>query len=160
LGFRISTKNLAFATIMGALGLAMQLFVPGIPLGMGKIELADLPAILGATFTGPIGGAIAGFLYGISSGVPLALAPAETLSFAVLGYLSKNMKMKWLAIPIVRVFLTCPLNSFLIKIIYYGAAPLYVILIRSLYYNVPSVIISVPLCIFIEKKIPLLRLLE
>jgi len=151
----ISTRSLTFATIMGALALAMQIYVPGIPMGMGKIELADLPAVQGAAFSGLIGGVLIGFLFGLGSGVPLAAILASPISFALLGYLSKNLKMKWVAIPIVYGLVYPSIMAILVKIFYYGAAvPLFVILLRSLWYCVPTAIISVPLYIFIEKKIP------
>lgn len=56
-----STRHLVFATLMGTLSLVMQVFVPGIPLGIGgKLELADIPAVIGSAFAGPVGGVITG----------------------------------------------------------------------------------------------------
>ena len=159
----ISTRRLTFATMMGTLSLAMQAFVPGIPLGWGgKIELADIPAILGAVFTGPVGGTINGFLYGIISPVYLALVPTSVCSLALLGYLSESLKIRGnaiLAIVIARVIFDPILASFLFKWIYYGStAPLLAIWIISLWYDVPSAIISIPLYIFMEKKVPWIAL--
>lgn len=155
----ISTRRLTFATMMGTLSLAMQAFVPGIPLGWGgKIELADIPAILGAVFTGPMGGAINGLLYGIISPVYLALVPTSVCSLALLGYLSERFKIRGnvvLAIVIARVIFDPILASFLFQWIYYGpTTPLLAIWIIGLWYNVPSAMISIPLYIFMEKKAP------
>lgn len=154
----ISAQRLTFATVMGTLSLIMQLVVPGIPLGYGKLELADVPAILGAAFTGSVGGIINGFLYGISSPSYLALIPTSVCSLALLGYMLENLKMRWKAIPaiiIARVIFDPILAAILYKLIYYGpAAPLLAIWIISLYYDAPSAIISIPLYIFVQEKIP------
>lgn len=96
----ISAQRLALATLTGTLSLIMQLALPGIPLGAGgKLELAEVPAILGAAFTGPLGGAINGFLHGIMSPGYLALVPTSICSLALLGYLSDKIKTRWKAIP-------------------------------------------------------------
>jgi len=156
----ISTRRLTFATMMGTLSLMMQAFVPGIPLGFigGKLELADVPAILGAAFTGPVGGIINGFLHGILSPGYLALIPSTVCSLALLGYLSESLKIRWktiLAIIIARVIFDPILGVILFTLIYYGpAAPLLSIWIIGLYYDVPSAIISIPLYIFVQKRIP------
>lgn len=83
----------------------MQMVVPGIPLGWGggKLELADVPAILGAAYTGLVGGIINGFLHGILSPTYLALIPTSMCSFALLGFLSENLKMRWKTIPAIII---------------------------------------------------------
>ncbi|MEM3627236.1 MAG: hypothetical protein QXZ25_04350 [Candidatus Bathyarchaeia archaeon] len=134
----------------------MQLVVPGIPLGVGgKIELADVPAIIGAAFSGPIGGIITGFLHGIMSPTYLALIPATVCSLALLGYLSDNLKMKWktiLAIIVTRVIFDPILGAIFYKLIYYGpSVPILTIWVIGLYYDVPSAMISIPLYLCIEK---------
>jgi len=156
----ISTQRLTFAIMMGTFSLIMQLVVPGIPLGWGggKLELADVPAIVGTAFTGPVGGIINGFLYGILSSTNLALIPTSVCSLALLGYLSENLKIRWKvisAIIVARVIFDPILAAILYQLIYYGpSAPLSIIWIISLYYDAPSAIISIPLYIFVQKRMP------
>jgi len=146
---------------MGALSFAMQMFVPGIPVGLAKVELADVPAVLGAAFTNQIGGVLVGFLYGLGSRLPQYSIPLSMFGFSLLGYLAKKLKMGWMAIPIVRGFVHPLLGSIVIKVLYYGpAVPLEPILIRVFINYIPGAVISVPLYIFIEKKIPWIRLLR
>ena len=103
-----------------------------------------------------MGGAINGFLYGIISPVYLALVPTSVCSLALLGYLSERLKIRGnaiLAIVIARIIFDPFLASFLFKWIYYGpTTPLLAIWIISLWYDVPSAIISIPLYMFIEKR--------
>jgi len=157
----ISTKCLVFASMIGAISLAMQVFVPGIPVGLGKMELAEVPAILGAAFTNQIGGVLIGFLYGFGSRTILASLPASMFTFGLLGYLAKKLERGWMAIPIVRGFVHPLLSGILSWEIYHGAAvPLEAILILAFYKVIPGVVISVPLYVFIHKKIPLIHLLR
>jgi uncharacterized membrane protein len=88
----ITTKRLTFAIIMGTLGLVMQATVPGIPLGLAgtKIELADIPVVLGSSLSGPVGGIICGLLYGVMSTANLALIPSMICIFGLLGYLTEK----------------------------------------------------------------------
>lgn len=154
----ISARRLVFATLTGTMSLLTQVFVPGIPLGWGgKIELADIPAIIGAVFTGPVGGVITGLLYGAASPVYLALIPSSVCSFALLGYLSNSLKVEGntvIAIVIYVVF-TSVVNTLFFKLIYYGpAVPFLAVWIISLWYNVPGSIVSILLLVFIERKMP------
>ena len=73
----ITTKRLTFAIIMGTFALVMQATVPGIPLGVAgaKLELADIPAVIGSSIGGPVGGIICGLLFGVMRTANLALIP-------------------------------------------------------------------------------------
>lgn len=154
---------------MGALGLAMQIVIPGIPMGIGKIELADIPAIIGAAFACPIGGMFIGFIYGMGSGVPLAAIPTNTFAFFLISLLSnklrsvnwqsKKLRWGWAGVPIIRIGLYPFVMAILVTAIYYTTrGPFYLfyipVLIRTFLYTTPGALISIPIYLVVERSIP------
>jgi uncharacterized membrane protein len=149
------TQALSLAVVTGALSLAMQFFVPGIPLGVGKIDLALVPAMVGAVFAGPMAGVIIGFLHGIGSPAYIALIPSSIFSFTLLGYLAQRFKIKGgtaLAIIIARVLIGTVVATIIFKPLVYPSVPLLTIYLIGLGYNIPSSIIAVFLCGLIEAR--------
>ncbi len=143
---------------MGALTVVMQVFLPGIPLPAGKLELADIPAILGSAFAGPIGGIINGFLYGItipSAAVFVALIPASIISLSLLGFLSKNLHMSWISILIARVIINPIAKTFLLVYLFYPPdvmiLPVYVL---ALSYDIPGALVSIPIYALVKRQLP------
>lgn len=149
---RVSPRPIVFATLMGSLSFLMQIAVSGIPIGMGKIELADIPAVLGAVFTGPVGGMITGFLYGIGSPSLLALLPSEVCGMTLMGYMSKNLKLEWKAIPISRILFVPVLATILYSLTYLKGTPFIMIWLIGLSYNTPGALISIPLYFALKKR--------
>jgi hypothetical protein len=154
----INTKRLAFAIIMGTLGLVMQAIVPGIPLGVGgaKLELADIPVVLGASITGPVGGIICGSLYGIMSTANLALFPTMIFVFGLLGYLT-NKRSDCLSVSLAiigtRVILGPVLLAVLMKWIYFASMPFIDVWVLCLVYAAPGAVVSIGIYALLQKKI-------
>jgi riboflavin transporter FmnP len=155
----ITTKRLAFAVIMGAAALVMQAALPGIPLGIagGKLELADIPAIFGASITGPIGGIICGFLYGLASPTYLALIPSMMCVLGLIGYIS-DKRNNWLttvlAIIVSRVIFGPLLLAVPMKFIYFNTLTYVDTWLLCLTYAVPGALASIAVYMLILKKIP------
>ncbi len=155
----ITTKRLTFAIMMGAMTLVMQAVLPGIPLGIGggKLELADIPAILGASITGPIGGVICGFLYGIASPTYLALIPSMICILVPIGYVSdklNNWKITVLAIIISRVIFGPILLAVPMKLIYFNTLTFGDTWLLSLTYAVPGALASIAVYMLMSRRIP------
>jgi hypothetical protein len=143
--------------MMGTLSLIMQLVVPGIPLGVagGKLEFAQVPAILGACFSGAIGGIICGFLHGVYSPAFLALIPSTMLNLGLLGYIADNLKIKGriiIAIIISRIILGPVFAAIIFKLLYYTGATYLSIWILGLTFGIPSAIVSIPLSTLLQKR--------
>jgi len=149
------TQTLTLAVVTGALSLAMQLFVPGIPMGVGKIDLALVPAMVGAVFAGPMAGIIIGFLHGIGSPAYLALIPSSIFSFTLIGYLAEKLRFRGgtaLAIIIGRVLISTVVATLIFKPLVYPSASLLAIYLIGLGYNIPSSIIAIIVCGLIETR--------
>jgi len=159
----ITTKRLTLAIMMGTIGLVMQATVPGIPLGLAgaKLELADIPVILGASLSGPIGGMICGFLYGIASPAYLALIPSMMCILALRGYLSEK-RNDWLSVASAiigsRVIFGPLLSAFPMKHLCFPAFTYFDIWLLCLTYAVPGAIVSIVVYCVIQKIIPELLL--
>lgn len=156
---KISTKNLAFAILMGSIGLVMQATIPGIPLGVGgaKLELADIPVVLGASITGPVGGMICGFLYGVTSPAFWALVPSMMCILTLLGYLTRNRSDSFsisLAIIASRVIIGPLLSGILFNWLVFTSAALIDVWILCLVYALPGAILSIAIYTLIQNKIP------
>ena len=155
----ITTKHLTLAIMMGTIGLVMQATLPGIPLGLAgaKLELADIPVILGSSLTGPIGGIICGFLYGIASPAYLALVPSMVCILSLIGYLSKkrnDLLSVSLAIIVSRVILGPLLLAFSMKHLCFPSATYFDTWLLSFTYAVPGAIVSIVVYTIIQKAIP------
>lgn len=134
----------------------MQAYVPGIPLGVGgaKLELADIPAVLGASLSGSVGGMICGFLYGVFSPAYLALIPSMVIVLTLLGCLSDNLKRGRIALAIIlsRAIIGPVLSAILFKWIYFSSIPFLSVWLLCFSYAIPGVIIVILLRFLIEKK--------
>ena len=155
----LSTKRLSFAIIMGALALVMQAVVPGIPLGVAgaKLELADIPAVLGSSISGPVGGIICGLFYGVMSTANLALVPSMIIVFGLMGYFAdKRNSCAAITVTIIgmRVVVGPVLVAAFMKWIYFPTMSFVDVWILSIVYAAPGAIVSVGIYIFVQKKIP------
>lgn len=149
------TQALMFGVIMGSLSLAIQLFVPGIPVGLGKIDLALVPAIVGAVFGGPMAGVIIGLLHGIGSPAYIALIPSSVFSFTLIAFLAMKLKMRWgtpIAIVVGRILIGTVVATLIFQPLVYTSAPLLSVYIIGLSYNIPSSIIAIIICSLVEKR--------
>ena len=150
------TQVLSLAVVTGSLSLAMQLFVPGIPLGGGKLDLAIVPAIVGSAFAGPMAGAIIGFLYGIGSPAYLGLIPSSIVEFIVLGYLAQKLRIrggKTLAIVISDVLMAPVIAMLIFKLLVFQSVPLLTLYLIGLAYGIPGPIIALFVCGLIETRL-------
>ncbi len=125
---------------MASLSLAMQVAFPGIPLGWGKLELAEVPALLGASLTGPVGGAIVAFAYGVPSPGFAALVPLALVDFTLVGYLARNRRWGWKAIPVVHIAAYLTIGTFLFNRVY--GVPMIAAILEGLAYSIPSALIA------------------
>ena len=145
--------------MMGTLGLLMQAAFPGIPLGVAgaKLELADIPVVLGACITGPIGGMICGFLYGITSPAFYALVPSMMCILGLLGYFARRRNGSFsvaLGITGTRVLFGPLLSGIMFKWLVFTSAALLDVWLLCFVYAFPGAIVSIFLYIFVQKKIP------
>ena len=137
----------------------MQATVPGIPLGVAgaKLELADIPAVLGSSIGGPVGGIICGLLFGVMSTANLALIPWMVIVFGLIGYLSdKRNSCASITVIIIgmRIIFGPFLVAFFIKWIYFPAMSLIDAWVLSVVYAAQGAIVSIGIYIFVQKKIP------
>jgi len=155
----IATKKLTFAIIMGTIGLVMQATIPGIPIGVGgaKLELADIPVVLGASITGPIGGMICGFLYGVTSPAFWALIPSMMCILTLLGYITRKKSDSFsisLAITGSRILIGPLLSAVLFNLLVFTSSPFIDVWILCFVYAFPGAILSICIYTLIQKKIP------
>ncbi|MCS7114176.1 MAG: hypothetical protein N0A00_02020 [Candidatus Bathyarchaeota archaeon] len=82
--FRMNTKQAAICAVFGALSFAVRAAQLTIPIGGPfVIDPRGIFVTVGSAFSGPLGGAIIGFLAGIPAKYPICDIP----SFAVSGFL-------------------------------------------------------------------------
>ena len=155
----ISTKRLTLAVMMGTVCMVMQAIVPGLPLGVAgaKLEFADIPAVLGASLTGPIGGLIVGFFYGLLSPANLALVPGMMCSFALLGFLTDKYKsclQTIISVIATRLGFGILLLTDFMKAIYFQTSTYEQLMILCIVYAAPGAIVSLALYCSLQKLIP------
>lgn len=155
----ISTKRLTLAVMMGTVCLVMQAIVPGLPLGVAgaKLEFADIPAVLGASLTGPVGGLIVGFFYGLLSPANLALVPGMMFTFALLGFLTDKYNsclQTIVSVVVTRLGFGILLLTVLMKTIYFQTSTYEHVMILCIVYAAPGAVVSIALYCSLQKLIP------
>lgn len=90
---------MAISAIFGCATLALRASNLTIPIGGPfVIDARGIPGVIGAAFSGPIGGLIVGFLAGISAQILLIDIPSFMFAYFVVGVLANMLtRFKWLS---------------------------------------------------------------
>lgn len=97
--WKLNSKQAALCASFGGAAYALRVVNLVIPIGGPfVIDARDIPGIVGATLSGPIGGIIVGFLAGIPSKFPIVDIPSFVLAYFLVGILAQVLtRWRWLS---------------------------------------------------------------
>jgi len=94
-----NTKQVALCASFGGAAYALRALNLVIPIGGPfVIDARDIPGIVGAALSGPIGGMVVGFLAGIPAKFPIVDVPSFVLAYFLVGTLTQALtRHRWLS---------------------------------------------------------------
>lgn len=150
--------QLPLAALIGCIAFVLQLFAPGIPLwGIGKIEFADVAAVVGAALTGPLGSVVVAVLFGLGSPSWFALTPLALIDLPLIGYFANTKRMGWKVIPFIHLGVTCTVGASIFKLLVLPEVPFVVQMGIAFAYNLPGAVLGTMIFGTIQKVLPALK---